>query len=454
MPIPESHPQRLIINDEVHARPPEMMEPPLMISYLALYSNWTMRERDWAPLADLAKRFDVQISEPDTNHFSADIGPFRVKWERHTEFTRYTFYAARRAADTGAAAPGVMDAGAGIFAETAMDLIPDEWVSSLPGQVIMAAHIAYLDEADVSDVGAATAQAFSDNPLVAASIGGNMATVYTDFHIHQDGERGGFSRFLMIGRGMPPRQAGRSVQRLLEIDTYRIMALLALPVARGLTPFLTEHEQELANIAATMSGAGPSDEPSLLDRLTDLEAAIESRYSENHYRFSAATAYYDLVQRRIGELREERIQGLQMFREFTERRLAPAINTCLATASRLESLSKRVSRASQLLSTRVNISRQRQNQALLESMNRRAKLQLRLQQTVEGLSVAAITYYIVGLVGYAAKGAKSLGIAANADLIVAISIPVVVFMVAYGVRRLRRIVSSPKSRDSDPDLDL
>ena len=46
---------------------------------------------------------------------------------------------------------------------------------------------------------------------------------------------------------------------------------------------------------------------------------------------------------------------------------------------------------------------------LLGAMNRRQQLQLRLQATVEGLSVAAITYYIVGLVGYAAKGLKEGG---------------------------------------------
>lgn len=440
MPIPRSHPQRQVINDEVHARPPESMAPPLMVSYLALYSDWTLREQDWSPLVDLASRFGIDPPKAGVNHFSADAGPFRVKWERHTEFTRYTFYAPRPAAKLGEP----------VFATTAIDRLPDDWISTLPGQLIMAAHVEFVDGSDIADVSATTAQAFGDSPLVGASIGGDMATAYTNFHINEDG----FSRFLVLSNGMTPRQAGRSIQRLLEIDTYRIMALLALPVARGLTPFLTEREQELSSIATSMSEAGPTDEASLLDRLTDLEAAIESKYSENHYRFSAAAAYYDLVQRRIQELREERLPGLQMFREFTERRLAPAINTCLAVASRQESLSKRVSRASQLLSTRVNISRQKQNQALLESMNRRAKLQLRLQQTVEGLSVAAITYYIVGLLGYAAKGMKSLGVAANANLITAISIPIVLFLVAFGVRRLRRLVSSPKRSGEDPDLDM
>jgi uncharacterized membrane-anchored protein len=147
------------------------------------------------------------------------------------------------------------------------------------------------------------------------------------------------------------------------------------------------------------------------------------------------------VERRIGELREERLPGLQTFAEFTGRRLAPAMNTCRATAARLEALSERVARATQLLSTRVDIARSRQNGALLESMNRRAKLQLRLQQTVEGLSVAAITYYIVGLTGYAAKGLSAAGARLNPDLVMGLSIPVVLAAVTFGVRRLRRLVT-------------
>jgi uncharacterized membrane-anchored protein len=142
-------------------------------------------------------------------------------------------------------------------------------------------------------------------------------------------------------------------------------------------------------------------------------------------------------------LREERVQGLQTFNEFTERRLAPAMNTCLAAAERQVSLSQRVARATQLLSTRVDLTRERQNQALLKSMDRRAQLQLRLQQTVEGLSAAAISYYVVGLVGSAAKGIKALGIDINPDMVGAFSIPVVALLVVLGLHNIRKIVTRP-----------
>jgi uncharacterized membrane-anchored protein len=231
------------------------------------------------------------------------------------------------------------------------------------------------------------------------------------------------------------------MQRLLEIDTYRLMALLALPVAHGLTPWLNDAERELAQITAALMESSDASEPVLLERLTRLEAEIESRESAHHFRFSAAAAYHELVERRIEELREVRIQGLQTFREFTERRLAPAMRTCASVSARVESLSQRVARATQLLSTRVAVSRERQNQQVLESMNRRAEAQLRLQQTVEGLSAAAITYYVVGLVGYAAKGLKALGWPVNPDLAMAFSIPLVALATVLGVRHVRQVVT-------------
>lgn len=422
MRLPASHPQRQELNDEVHARPPEALTPPLRLSYLAILSDGVARDAEWRAVANLAARFDVDPPAPGANHYSADLGPFRLKWEQHTEFTRYTFIVQGAEGDDP-------------FAEPAIGAAPEDWVADLPGRVMVAVHAALLRAADAAfDPEAVGTRLFAGNALIGSVTGGAAASAFTDFRIHPDS----FGRLLVLDRGMARRQAGRLVQRLLEIDTYRVMALLAFPVARGLAPILTEYERELARITTALAGGGDPDEPALLDRLTRLEAEIDSREADNHYRFSAAAAYYELVQRRIAELREERIQGLSTFGEFTERRLAPAMNTCRAVAVRLESLSERVARATQLLSTRVDIAREGQNQAVLESMNRRAKQQLRLQQTVEGLSIAAITYYLVGLVGYAAKGLAVTGLKINPDLAMGVSIPVVALVAALGLRRVRR----------------
>ena len=431
MILPASHPQRLELNDEVHARPPEAMAPPLRISYLALLNDPARRDAAWEAVVALAQRMAVAPPLPKASHFSADFGPFRLKWESHTEFHRIMVFA-----------PLAGDAAAPLrgddpFAEPAIATVPADWVEALPGRLLVAAHVGLLrGAAGPPDLDAISEQLFAGNVLAGGQVSGGLAHAFTDFRIHT----GGFSRILVQDHGMAPRQAGRVVQRLLEIDTYRMLALLALPMAREIGPFLTRSEQELAQVTNALVQAGEQDEPELLERLTRLAAEVESREAESLYRFSAANAYYELVQRRIAELREVRIEGVQTLQEFTERRLAPAMNTCRAVAARQEALSRRVARATALLSTRVDLTRERQNQQVLASMNRRAQQQLKLQETVEGLSIAAVTYYVVGLVGYVAKGIKAGGAKLDPDLVTGIAIPVVAVAVALGLRQVRRFL--------------
>lgn len=418
--LPGDHPARMMLNNEVHARPPEALGPRMRISYVVLFG-----ELDMAPLRDLCGKYGVEPPSDAANHFSADLGPFRLKWERHTEFTRFWFLVPA----TGANA---------LFERTALEAVPVGWLKALKGEVLVATHVELLpaprgklNEEKLSK------QYFAANPLVGSTVAGGMGRAFTDFRIHADG----FGRLLVHDTGMTPRQRGRTVQRLLEIDTYRVLALLTLPVARELMPQLSTFEKELGNITANMRSAAEADEPQLLDRLTLLHSDVVRQHTASQFRFAAAKAYSDLVALRISELREGRIEGLQLFAEFTDRRLAPAMRTCEAVAARLATVSERVARATQMLSTRVDISREKQNQALLESMDRRAKLQLRLQETVEGLSIAAITYYIVGLIGYLAKGLSETGLLPVSDLVVtAASIPLVVALVAFSVRRVRKSI--------------
>lgn len=420
--LPPNHPARIELNDELHARPPEALVAPCSISFLALCVQDAEKAQAWAHLCGLAERFGVTPPAEGANHFSAAFGPFRLKCERHTEYVRYKFIV-----------PGSFS-----FDEPAIGKVPKDWLESLPGQILVARNVLLTSgEPATPDFDKISEQHFGGNTLVGSTVAGGNARAYTDLRIHPDG----FGRLLIESLSLKPRQAGRTIQRMVEIDTYRMLALLALPLARELAPFLAECEQELVQITSSMVNVGLSGEPALLERLMKLEAAIESQDSKSHYRFSAAAAYYELVQRRIAELREERIEGLQLFQEFMERRLAPAMATCVAAAARLDAISSRAGSVTRLLSTKVNIALEQQNQAVLASMNRRTKLQLRLQQTVEGLSVAAITYYIAGLVGYAAKAVKAGGVHLEPDLVIGASIPFIAAIVAYGMHRLRASVS-------------
>ena len=277
-------------------------------------------------------------------------------------------------------------------------------------------------------------QLLDETSLIGASVTEGQAQVYTDFRLHADG----FARQLLSVAGMNPRRLGRTVQRLLEIETYRMVALLGLPVAREVAGTLHHAERDLADVAEKIRSAARSEEPELLRQLTQLAGRVESLYANTHARFSASSAYFELVQRRITELREVRHAGLQTLGEFMDRRLGPAMQTCAWAARRQQALSERIARISTLLRTRVEIEQQQSSQGLLDAMNKRQKAQLLLQSAVEGLSVAAVTYYGAGLVGYLAKGAKAGGVPVSPDAAVGLSIPLIAGAVWWALRRLHR----------------
>ena len=415
------HPRRIDLADEVHSRPSEALETPCRATYVAKLVEPGDRARELQHLAELCARFGAEAPTATANHFSAGLGALRLKWERHGEFSGYTFFLEGLSPEP--------------FTEPAVCLLPPGWLAAAPGSVIVAAH-AKLAAAPAQGVDATfLARYFGANIVMGGDVGEGAGAAYTDFRVHADG----FSRFLLIDAGFTARQAGRMLQRLFEIETYRLMALLALPVAQQQSALLTEIESALAAATADIA-AGQGDDEALLHKVTRLAAQVESGLALSQFRFGACRAYGELVATRIAELRERRQPGVQPIGEFMTRRFAPAIATCAAVAQRLHGLSERVARASALLSTRVDIAREHQNQALLGSMDRRAKAQLRLQQTVEGLSVAAIVYYAAGLMGYAAKALKSAGLPVEPDLLVGVSLPLLAALVVLATRRIRRRV--------------
>lgn len=430
--LPPDHPSRLALADEVHARPPEPLGTPCRANYVAVLIAHEDRERERAQIAALCVGHGVTPPAAGVTHFSAQLGPLRFKWERHGEFSGFTLYL-----------PGLSPQA---FSEPATALLPDGWLAGLPGTTIVAVH-AELRPAPSTALDAATLGSdFNGNIVVGGEIGAGSGTVYTDFRIHADG----FGRFVVCNRSFTERQAGRTLQRLFEIEAYRMMALLALPIARQLATRIASIEKSLAELTAHIAAEGGADE-TLLQELTGLAAEIESGLSTSQFRFGACRAYHALVTTRIAELRESRIPGIQPIEEFMARRLTPAVATCATTSQRLHDLSERVAQASGLLSTRVDIARERQNQALLASMDRRAKLQLRLQQTVEGLSVAAIVYYVAGLLGYLAKAGKAGGLHVEPDLLVGLAIPIVALVVIWSLRRARHRLHA---RDGIKDHEL
>jgi uncharacterized membrane-anchored protein len=415
------HGLRHALVNEVHARPFERLEPPVLVSHVALLTGEGSTQAGLAHMTELCTRMDVEPPQPGVNHFSQDFGGFRCKWEGHAEFASYSFF--------------VKGGGENPFADTAIAAVPGDWLDGLPGKLLVASHLA-LESAEAHGRDrAALDRLFSAESLAGSRVAGGHAEVWADFRLHEDG----FSRILVRDMGLRARQAGRLAQRMLEIETYRILALLSLPLVRDAGPEVADAEGSLSSITEQMPGIdGLEDERSALGELAGLAARLERLASRNTYRFSASVAYYELVEKRVAAMREERIEGMQTISEFLSRRMAPAMRTCQTMATRQDRLAERVARTTGLLRTRVDLAMEAQNRDLLRSMDRRAKLQLRLQQTVEGLSVAAISYYLVGLVGYAAKGMGAAGLPVPVELITGLSIPVVILVVWAALRRVRR----------------
>jgi uncharacterized membrane-anchored protein len=417
--LPPDHPERLALADEVHARPPEPLELPSRASYVGVLLDAEERRRESRHIADLCSMHGVASPATGVTQFSAQLGAVRLKWERHGEFSGYTFI--------------VRGLSPKPFSEPAASLLPAGWLAQVPGRTIVAAHAKLVHIGDEAPDLAAVAEHFEGNIVVGSGVGEGAGYAFTDFRVHADGH----ARFILMDRSFTPRQAGRMMQRLFEIEAYRMLALMSLPIARRQSPRIVAIERALAELTDGIAREDGNEED-LLHELTRLAAEVESGLSASQFRFGATRAYAELVRTRITELREVRIPGIQTIEEFMARRFTPAVATSTTVSQRLHDLSERVAQASSLLATRVGIAREKQNQALLASMDRRAKLQLRLQQTVEGLSVAAIVYYVAGLVGYLAKGLKAAGLHVDAELTVGVALPLIAGAAYLVIRRARR----------------
>ena len=421
-----THGQRAALHNELHARPPEAMCAPLAISHVVMACNAAQRDASRAHVAALLRDHHLPPPDDGTIHIRMDVGPFRIRWELHTEFVSWTFSRPFDAAGFGEREPA-----------TALDPVNKAWFGALPGELLAAVHLWALPTQG-NGSGALVKHVLNEDTLVGSTVADGYGELYTDFALHADG----FSRMVLLTGSVMPRRLGRLVQQLLEIDTYRMAALLGLPAARESSSVLGFAERELAELAEAIRAAGRDQEPLLLDRLTRLAGQVESHYAATHSRFSASAAYFELVDRRIADIGESRLAGLQTVGEFINRRLSPARATCEWSVRRQDALSQRVSRISNLLRTRVEIEQQQSSKDLLTAMNRRQGLQLKLQATVEGLSVAAITYYIVGLVSYLAKGAHAIGWPFSPEGTAACAIPMVALGVWLSLRRLHHRVFS------------
>jgi len=421
------HPQRYATVNELHARPFPALEAPCTAVYVAIKQPVGAANRDRsldrAHLLALLDRHASAHPQPEATHFSGPIGRSDLKWESHTEFVTYSAFTkglSRRPFDPADA-----------------EVFPGDWLAAAPGKRLTSVliRVELMPEGE-DEVLAKLEDWFVPESLAVSRVVDGAAIIAGDFRI----DPAGHMRFAVFVRpGTGARRIGRIVQRLCEIETYRGMSMLGLMRSRELGSRLNALDPKLSALVSGLDSAEPSPEAALHELLT-ISAELESLAVQFSFRFGATWAYEAIVTQRIEVLREERLQGRQTFGEFMMRRYDPAMRTVKSAEGRLQGMAERAQRAAELLRTRVDVERSAQNQKLLESMDKRADLQLRLQRTVEGLSVVAISYYAVNLAAYLVEPLAHRVHLSHGGLM-AILTPVVVLGVWAMVRRIRNHLS-------------
>jgi uncharacterized membrane-anchored protein len=422
MSIITDHPLRYELSNELHARPFPTIEAPCRAAYLAVKpaENAAGRDRqtDFDHLLNLLDLFGAQHPNPGATHYFGRIGRHFLKWESHTEFVTYTIFG------TGVAERP--------FDASTFTMLPEEWLAELPGTRITSA-LVRVEQLD-GDEGIAEKlnQWFVPESVAVSRVLDNQFVVASDFRI--DGS--GHMRIAMFARPEAgATRTGRVLQRLCEVETYKSISMLGLARVRSLNPQLAGVDKALSLVVSDMCN-NSKNSVDTLNILLSLSAELENIVAQNYFRFGATGAYEAIVNQRIKVLREERFQGRQTLAEFMMRRFDPAMRTVKSAEARLSAMSDRATRAAELLRTRVDVEHSAQNQELLASMDKRADTQLRLQRTVEGLSVVAISYYAVSLVLYVVGPLENtLGI--SKSMLAAVTTPVVIYFVWVMVRRVR-----------------
>lgn len=372
-------------------------------------------------MCQLCQRYHVNPPAVATPNYRQEFGDFTLSWERHVEFYSLTVAQTRSAKSEP-------------FTHNAIDLLPEDWLSQLPGRVIAAFHM-IVDKNALDYSTEALSRYFEGHAIILSSAYQEKAFIYTAFKLHGDG----YGRIIINDRGISTQQAGRLARRLIDLESYRLLALLGLPVAKRIAPELQQIDKQLASILADVTNIENScSERELLGQLIKIEAQLETYRADTTLRFSATRAYHQLVKDRLERISEEKVDEHLSINEFINRRFIPALRTCESIQQWLEDLSKRIERASDLMRTRVNLNLQEQNRSQLIAMNRRSRLQFRLQETVEGLSIAAISYYAVGLLSYLLVGLPLDDWGLEKNSLLAGAIPVVVLTIWFLTRRIKR----------------
>lgn len=414
LPIKE-HPFRDAVLAELHARPVDLAEADIRVRRLIL----TVPTRSGAMRATIARyrQFAAangyRLPPEGARQYSFETADRQVTWEFHTEFITITWQSALT---------------------DAVNWPDDIGLSMLDEAELVGAM--RIDVVDAPELPPRVFPGFSANSLCLVSIDYGTAQLATDFVPDRDK----FIRFEFAAGGLTPLRRAITLRRIIEVETYRTMALLALPLARETGPDLRAVETELTALVEGLSELTTTEDvQQRLHGLHDLSVRSGQISEKLGYRFAAAYAYGTILNSRLEKLREQTMGQGSSLSSFIGNRVDPALATCHAMDKRLAVLSDKLARAIEMLNVRISLDMQIQNKAVLETIAETAKSQFRLQHTVEGLSTIAITYYFLGILGYALEGPLAI-LGWNKTWAISIAAPVALIGVWFALRAIRKRV--------------
>ena len=431
MGLPLNAEGRCELNDELHVHPYEPLQPPTRVLTLVMLRGGDARAEEIVHLKALCAHFGRRI-EVESLSPRLQFDDFLLKIESHQDFTRYKFIAPAEAEDITRPCAG------NAMTSRPLSLLPDGWLKSLPGRLLVALDLTILPFPEGKSHAALMQQyagCFDADTVCASQIGRSKSLAMTDFRIGDNG----FSRILLLSRAGLSAQIGRLAYRLIDIETYRMLAMQILEPARMLGKRLPAADARLIELAAAISGGGGESDEQLMERLTALAAEVEAMVSAHYRPFTLARNRFDLVLQRLDELYEQPIGPQSTLGGFLRRRLIKARTTSDATFQWLEQLADRIAQASQSLRTRIDVHNETQNREMLAAMNRRFQVQLRLQQAAEMMTVAIFTYYGVNVLDFVYQAlAPRLLMHADSVVFKAIAAPMLAAAAVWFIYRLRR----------------
>lgn len=344
-------------------------------------------------------------------------------WERHTEASTLTLILPDDA-PPGVRAPYI------------------KWLEQWPGAVVRATRIFVVPNTQNIEI-SLKKLGISDQEMVCCDINAGLR-VWSDFGILEDG----YGRLLVTAGDIEDGERGRIIQRVQELGNYRNLALLGFPTVQKYGPQVDKLEQRLSEHAKRVALADEDDE-TLVNQLADLSSELEVIRSATSFRLSATAAYAEVAADRLAALDIKHVANYQSLTDFNERRLVPASRTCSVFRQRLSHIAERISGVMHTLDVRIDIRIKAQNLGVMQSMERSTQLQLRLQTLVEGLSVIAAAYYLIGLIAYVAKGIAALPSGPSSEIFIgAITLPIILLIFLFVQRLRHKVLKETETEDN------